>query len=85
MIFDKAFFVRWKNYPQERMLLVVRDKGSGFLYIPRHAVETGTWTPFISIENDISIMVNGKGTPEIAKEEDISMQLSESGELVNVE
>ena len=70
MIFDKVYQVRWNNTPLGKSVTVFREKSSGWLFLPRHAEQTGDWVPFVSLDDDIKVMSSGEGDMEIIWEKD---------------
>lgn len=81
MIFDKVFVVHWPNYPANKNLVVFREKGSQFLYLPGHARQERVWSPFVNINEDIADFVQGHGEAEIIDESEKLIHLDSQGKL----
>jgi hypothetical protein len=85
MKFNKMYLVSWKNFGSLKQLIVIQEKDTNFLYIPKLALATGSWEPFVSLEGDVAIIAEGVGDPIINKEIRIDWRLSKSGEIERYE
>lgn len=84
MIFDKVYQVRWNNTPLGKSVTVFREKSSGWLFLPRHAEQTGDWVPFVSLDDDIKVMSSGEGDMEIIWEKDSMFRINPEGLIEKV-